>query len=322
MGKIKTTEQFKEEMKVKNPNIEVLGEYINDTTKILVKDKICGHEWNTSNPNRLLKGQICPKCRIARKNKNQIKDKVGEINYNKYGSKMTIVGYRNCKDIDVKFDNGSFFKNKLYTEFKKGNLISPYDRLICGVGYLGEGEHVPTINNKNIPQYYTWLAMIKRCYDEKQQIKQPTYFGCSVDKEWHNFQVFAKWWDENYYKIEGQRMEVDKDILHKGNKVYSPENCIIVPNNINALIISCKKVRGEYPIGVGITESGKFRARYSDAILETRFHLGCFDTPEEAFCIYKKNKEKHIKDVADYYKNKIPQKLYDALYKYEVEITD
>lgn len=36
----------------------------------------------------------------------------------------------------------------------------------------------------------------------------------------------------------------------------------------------------------------------------------------------KHTKEKHIKKIANKFKNNIPKKLYDALYNYEVEITD
>ena len=42
----------------------------------------------------------------------------------------------------------------------------------------------------------------------------------------------------------------------------------------------------------------------------------------EAFKQYKIMKETYIKQIADEYKDLIPSKLYNALYKYEVEITD
>ena len=47
-----------------------------------------------------------------------------------------------------------------------------------------------------------------------------------------------------------------------------------------------------------------------------------FNTPQEAFQAYKKFKENYIKQVADEYKEYIPQKLYEAMYNYEVEIGD
>jgi len=52
-------------------------------------------------------------------------------------------------------------------------------------------------------------------------------------------------------------------------------------------------------------------------------YIGRFSNPKEAFYDgYKPFKENYIKQVADEYKDKIPEKLYDALYRYEVEITD
>ena len=50
--------------------------------------------------------------------------------------------------------------------------------------------------------------------------------------------------------------------------------------------------------------------------------MGYYETQEKAFEIYKYYKEKNIKQVADYYKDQIPNELYQGLYSYEVEITD
>ena len=43
---------------------------------------------------------------------------------------------------------------------------------------------------------------------------------------------------------------------------------------------------------------------------------------KESYESSKKYKEKNIKQVADYYKGQIPQKLYNELYNYQVEIDD
>ena len=59
----KTQEQFVEEMKTKNPNIEILGQYINNQTPIRCRCKICGCEWESSIPVNLLKcSYCCPEC--------------------------------------------------------------------------------------------------------------------------------------------------------------------------------------------------------------------------------------------------------------------
>ena len=59
--KLKTHEQFVEEMKIVNPNIEILGEYIHSKEKIKCKCKICNNVWGVI-PNALLIGHGCPIC--------------------------------------------------------------------------------------------------------------------------------------------------------------------------------------------------------------------------------------------------------------------
>lgn len=161
---------------------------------------------------------------------------------------------------------------------------------------------------------------MRRCYDDKYHKKQWFYKGCKVCDEWLNFQNFAKWYEENYYEVEEQRMHLDKDILYKGNKLYSPDTCVFVPQEINEIFTTRKNDRGNYYIGVRISENGRFQARcnmYGQSI-----HLGIYDSEVEAFNVYKNAKEKYIKEVANHYKLQIPKKLYDAMYKYKVEITD
>lgn len=168
----------------------------------------------------------------------------------------------------------------------------------------------------------TWSSMINRCYNEKYYKKYTTYIRCYTHDAWHNFQNFAKWFDENYYAVNDEEMHLDKDILIKGNTIYSPETCVFVPQNINQLFLKSDKTRGEYPIGVNFRkDNGKFQARCCNNN-GTREHLGFYDDPYIAFLVYKKYKENLIKQVADKYKNYIPDKLYQAMYNYVVEITD
>ena len=169
--------------------------------------------------------------------------------------------------------------------------------------------------------------MLQRCHDEKYHKKQPTYIDCEVSEEWLNYQNFAEWYYNNYYEIEGEKMCLDKDILHKGNKIYSSDNCVFVPNNINVLFTKSDKARGKYPIGVTYhKQARKFMAQCNVYDFEEnkikRKNLGLYDSSQQAFESYKQFKEKNIKEVANYYKDKIPSKLYDSLYNYEVDIND
>lgn len=250
-------------------------------------------------------------------------NRVGEIAYNNFGSKMIISEYRTNKDIDVYFPQYNWTKyNTKYVNFKKGQINCPFEPRNFGVGFIGDGLYKSRENGKNTKCYDTWRHMLTRCYDKKYQEKYPTYIGCEVCKEWLNFQNFAKWYEDNYYKIEDDLMYLDKDILNKGNKIYSPQTCVFVNNRINVLFIKSDKKRGGYPIGVRYHKRDKIYEANCDDSNGKQIYLGRFSTPEEAFYIYKQFKEKVIKQVADEYKDKIPKKLYEAMYRYEVEITD
>lgn len=243
-------------------------------------------------------------------------NRLGEVSQNRYGSIMTITKYNHSDNVEVKFDNG-YITSCCYRVFKKGEISNPLDKVYYNIGYLGIGEY-----KQSYRSYSIWQDMFKRCYSEKYTSKYPTYIGCSVIEEWHNFQVFAKWYDENYYEIPEKNMELDKDILFKGNKIYSPETCIFVPQEINYLFVKSNKTRGEYPIGVYLhSDKDKFVAQCHD-INKKMIYLKRHNTVEEAFKVYKDYKENLIKQVADKYNNQIPDRLRNAMYNYIVEITD
>lgn len=253
-------------------------------------------------------------------------DRTGEKGVNNFGSEMIIIEYRGALDIDVYFPEYDWtFKNADYGNFKKGKVKCPYERSVFGIGYLGEGKYKVWENGKQTRVYRTWHNMLTRCYNPKYHKKHPTYKNCEASKEFHNFQNFGDWCDENYYEIEGEKMCLDKDILYKHNKIYSPDTCIFVPQTINILFTKSDKARGESAIGTSLFQ-GKYRAECQMINPKTgktkKEYLGIYDTQEKGFEVYKYYKEKNIKEVADYYKIHIPDKLYDALYDYEVEITD
>ena len=253
-------------------------------------------------------------------------DRTGEKGVNTFGSEMIIVDYRNTMDIDVYFPQYNWTaKGTRYEHFKKGNIKCPYEKRTYNVGYLGEGKYKVLENGKNTRVYDTWHDMLKRCCDPKYHEKYPTYKDCEVYEEWHNFQNFAKWCDENFYEVNNEKMNLDKDILVKHNKIYSPDTCIFVPQAINKLFVKCDKSRGNSVIGTS-PKNGKYQVKCQVFNPETRKskneYLGIYETQEKAFEIYKYYKEKNIKEVADYYKEQIPDKLYNALYSYKVEITD
>lgn len=170
--------------------------------------------------------------------------------------------------------------------------------------------------------YIQWLNIKQRCYNPNRWIKNPTYQGCSVHDDWkYNFQQFA----EDYTSMIGYGLpnrQLDKDILVKGNKVYSKDTCILVPHNINILFTNSKNARGQYPVGVIYTphDTPPYMARIRKH--GKQIFIGRYRTIEEAFQAYKNAKEQHIKDMANLYKHELDPRAYDALMNWEISEDD
>lgn len=158
--------------------------------------------------------------------------------------------------------------------------------------------------------------MMRRCYGE---VVGDHYDECTVHKDWHNFQVFAEW----FYKQTGsdKGWQLDKDILVRGNKVYSENTCALVPKEINLLLTKGNTLRGEFPIGVYLcSKTGYYVAHMSKNNKTTP--LGRFNNPLDAFLCYKKDKEDYIKYLANEVFVELPHNIVIALNNYEVLITD
>ncbi|HFD2033479.1 TPA: hypothetical protein ACF2DD_002056 [Clostridium perfringens] len=253
-------------------------------------------------------------------------NRVGERRIMKCGEECEIIEYKNNRNVLVKFLNTGELVKGEYKDFKNGFIKSHFTPSVFGIGVVGL-ENTSDKEGKLLKSYNTWKGILERCYDEKYQEKNPRYIGCTVCDEWLYYPNFKKWYDENYYEVDNQRIALDKDILNKNNKVYSPNNCVFVPQNINTLFVKCNTKRGEYPVGVSWKEKNKkHQAQCQIFDIEDNKskgkYLGLYNTPEEAFQAYKQFKEENIKQVANFYKTQIPSQLYNAMINYKVEITD
>lgn len=251
-------------------------------------------------------------------------ERLGETRMMKCGEIASIVNYANSNDITVQFKKTGELVKTTYSHFKKGLVKSRFTPSVCGCGVIGN-EKTKDENGKTIKSYLVWKNMLRRCYSDECQKKHPTYRGCCICEEWLNYSEFKKWYDDNYYEIDGERMDLDKDILMKGNKIYSPDTCVFVPKNINTLFTKSNKARGKYPIGINFDKNAnKYRTQchiFFNGKKQQKI-LGYYNTIEDAFNAYKQFKEADIKQMANYYKEKIPNKLYEAMYNYKVETTD
>jgi len=191
--------------------------------------------------------------------------------------------------------------------------------LVFGVGVNDWVGNV-RVGGKDIKEYKLWKGMLERCFDEKYKQKYPTYEGVTCSKDWLSMTTFI----EDVSKMKGFGLSgwaLDKDIIQKGNKLYSKDTCCFVPHEVNNLLIKSDNSRGEWPIGVCFDKcAGKFRAYLR--INGKLKYLGLFTTPEEAFQVYKLAKEAYIKVVAHKWKHLLDERVFQALMTYEVNIDD
>lgn len=192
-------------------------------------------------------------------------------------------------------------------------------KLIYGNGY-NDGSRPCKKNSKHLPQYEMWRGMLRRCYSSRERDRLSAYLNCSVSENFKSYSYFYDWYSKQI-KNENIKYQLDKDLLIKGNKIYSENTCSLLPLELNVLITTAKWKRGKYLIGVS------FRKK------ENRFHVqvsvggknktvGYFKDEKNAYLAYKEYKENHIKDMAEKWKDSISKEAYDALMNYTVEITD
>lgn len=218
---------------------------------------------------------------------------------------------KNTKEnIVVEFQDDYKYKTSCqYDTFLKGNIKNPYHKSIIGVGYIGETS---TSYNKKIKKSYTvWKHMIERCYSIVEN-KDLTYRDCIVDLDWHCYANFEKWYKENYYEVIEEEVQLDKDILFKNNKIYSPETCVFVPQRINNWFRDCQaNKKSGLPYGT-ILDKKKYIVRCHNENMSYT-SVGRFNTIKEAELESNKFKKTTIIKVINQYKDLIPEKTYKKI---------
>ena len=258
-------------------------------------------------------------------------ERIGLENYNNQGCLMKVVDYKRYDDVTIEFQDE--YKTQIKTfwcAFESGEIKNPYYPSVYNVGITGN-KYPAWENGEDTKEYKAWYGMIRRCYAEKLKNKYKTYKDVTCCDEWLLFDNFYEWLhsQENFDKwYNGDRWEVDKDIIVKGNKVYSPETCCLVPHCVNTIFIKSGSTRGDLPIGVyKDSKNNRYKAAtiYGRNNNESKITLYYYPSIEDAFYLgYKPSKEAYIKRVAqeEYDKGNITQRCYEAMMNYEVEITD
>ena len=240
--------------------------------------------------------------------------KVGDIFPTTKSGDCLVIKYEGKSKITVVFKEN--INHEIVTTSKTlraGNILNPYFARYYGVGYLGVGKHRVIKDKRPTPSYSCWRFLMRRNFCEKSFLINPTYKDCTVCKSWYNFQVFSDYFysHESY----GLGYELDKDLLVNGNRHYSPETCVMIPQEINkalktvqvnSVVAGVRKRKNTKGYQVRVTEHGKRR------------HVGEFYTEEEASAAYVKAKEDYIHSLAEKWHGKIEERAYQALMNWTV----
>ena len=248
------------------------------------------------------------------------KDCVGKVFKSLNSGDFKVLKYNDSYNVEIQFLKTGYETTVQLTNIRNGEIKDPYSPSVFGVGILGS-RYPYKINGRNTKEYVLWKSMLQRCYSDVFKKKHSTYEGCGVSDNFKSYEYFYEWCNRQVgFGVEG--FELDKDLLIKGNKVYSESTCVFVPTEINLLLVKREVSRGEHLIGVCWSKTHKaFKALVRRNKGKQEF-LGYFKTELEAFNAYKTAKESFVKEQANEWKGKIDERAYEALMNYEVEITD
>ena len=252
------------------------------------------------------------------------KDCVGKVCKSKSSGDFKIVKYNNTANVEIRFLKTGYETSATLGNIRNGSVKDRYSTSVFGVGVLGTKDP-PSISGVLTKEYALWQGMLQRCYSNNFKKKNPTYEGCEVSDNFKSYEYFYEWCNRQIgfgNDGNGNPFQLDKDLLTKGNKVYSEYSCIFLPNEINLLLTKRTASRGNHLIGVYYHKRGKVFMAQVSKNKGKQEKLGSFNTEIEAFNAYKTAKESFVKEQAEKWKGKIDDRAYNALMNYQVEITD
>jgi hypothetical protein len=177
---------------------------------------------------------------------------VGDV-FRQNDGDIVILEINGWKNVLVRFIESGYERICSTTHIRNGNVRDRFKKVKFGVGFIGGDEHKSSVKGKTTKEYGIWVNMLRRCYSESSASRYPTYFGkVKVCDDWHNFQLFAEWYKENLPK-DGKNYDLDKDVINRSAKIYSPDTCSFVSHKENVRESSCKTYKIKSPEGNVIT---------------------------------------------------------------------
>lgn len=252
---------------------------------------------------------------------------IGKTYQNNQGVSAEVIRYIDPLNVIVRWPCGNTSTHAA-SYILKGCIYYKGFKSVTGVGYFGFGKYESNKSgsnpNYNVRVYESWQRMIRRCYDEKEQLKPScrAYKNVKVCDEWHNFQNFALWAEDKEDKFT-KGWDLDKDMFGNG-KLYSPENCCMLPSKVNWFLCDgySSKTSG-LPEGVNEIKPKSKNAKVGYVarchINGKREYLGYYDCPYQAGDVYRQAKEHEARRLADEYKHLLTEREYQKLYNFKLE---
>lgn len=207
MGKKKSHKEFVEELKVVQPNVEVIGLYINTNTPLACRCKIDGHEWSPR-PKHLLSNHGCPICglKINSRNRTKTNDEFTQEFNNKFpNSNIELLSeytgtneYINCR---CKID-GHEWKSTAHNLLRGRNCPECHRRKFCGENNPRWNSDLTTEDRetgRNYPDYKEW----------RESVFQRDNYTCQVTGKKGRLVVHHIY---SYDKYKELRLELDNGI--------------------------------------------------------------------------------------------------------------
>lgn len=235
-------------------------------------------------------------------------DFVGKVFENSLGLEFEIIDLKSYYDVTVRFKVSGFTTTARLDHIKRGAVRDRFHRENFGVGYLGSMDGV--VDHQRLRS--KWGGMLNRCYNNKYHESKPTYKECKVSEYFQNFTNFYLW-AKGQVGFNIVDWELDKDILLRGNKIYSEDTCVFVPREINTLIFNSD---GKFS-GVRFdNNSKKWQVRVNK--LGVSLSFGYYEDKDTAMKLYAREKENVIREVAEKWKGKIDDRAYNALINWNI----
>ena len=183
------------------------------------------------------------------------KDCVGNVYKSKSSGDFKVLKYNNARDVEIQFLKTGFETVAELGNIRNGNLKDPCLPSVYGVGIVGT-KYPISEGGVLTKEYILWSNMLQRCYNDAYKKRQPTYEGCEASGNFKSYEHFYEWC-QNQIGFNNKDWQLDKDLLIKGNKVYSENTSVFIPREINQVLVKRTASRGENLIGVYWDKKGK-----------------------------------------------------------------